>query len=88
MVQMRGFGDMAGVLISFTRQPQWRGISVFSLVNSENNWPGNLEMVGKRRKKNARLASGFVFLLANPEFYSHFGEMASGYPYPCMATFH
>jgi hypothetical protein len=26
------------------------------------------------------LASGFVFLLANPEFYSH---LASGYPHPC-----
>jgi hypothetical protein len=32
-------------------------------------------------KSLARLASGFVFLLANPEFYSH---LASGYPHPWM----
>jgi hypothetical protein len=32
------------------------------------------------KKTLARLESGFVFLLANPEFYSH---LASGYPHPC-----
>jgi hypothetical protein len=31
------------------------------------------------------LASGFVFLLANPEFFLlAFGELASGYPHPCL----
>jgi hypothetical protein len=42
----------------------------------------------RRGKKLARLASGFVFLLANPEFYSH---LASGYPQPLnssLATHH
>jgi hypothetical protein len=29
------------------------------------------ERVSERGKKLARLASGLVFLLANPEFYSH-----------------
>jgi hypothetical protein len=32
----------------------------------------NIERVSERGKKTlTRLASGFVFLLANPEFYSH-----------------
>jgi hypothetical protein len=31
----------------------------------------NIERVCKREKKLVRLASGFVFLLTNPEFYSH-----------------
>jgi hypothetical protein len=42
--------------------------SVFLLGKSENNWP---KIKGKGEGKNlARLASEFVFLLANPEFYS------------------
>jgi hypothetical protein len=43
----------------------------------------NMERVSERGKKIARLASGFVFLLANPEFFA-FGELASGYPHPCF----
>jgi hypothetical protein len=45
--------------------------SVFSLAKSENNWPKYRE--GKREGKEplARLASGFVFLFANSEFYSN-----------------
>jgi hypothetical protein len=39
-----------------------------------------VERVNEREKNLARLASGFVFLLANPEFYS----LASGYPHPCI----
>jgi hypothetical protein len=38
----------------------------------------NTERVSEREKK--QLANGFVFLLANPEFYSH---LARGYPHPC-----
>jgi hypothetical protein len=44
--------------------------SVFSLVKSENNWLKNIERESQMGKKLARLASGFVFLLANPKFYS------------------
>jgi hypothetical protein len=45
--------------------------STFSLAKSENNWP-NIQTLSVRGKTNfARLASEFVFLLANPEFYSH-----------------
>jgi hypothetical protein len=40
-----------------------------------------VEMVSEKGKKLARLASGFVFLLANPKFYSH---LASGYPHPWL----
>jgi hypothetical protein len=45
--------------------------SVISLAKSDNNWPKLF--TGSVRGKNifARLASGFVSLLANPEFYSH-----------------
>jgi hypothetical protein len=35
--------------------------------------------LSEREKTLARLASGFVYLLANPEFHSH---LASGYPHP------
>jgi hypothetical protein len=48
----------------------------FSLAKSENNWP----KIEKKKKKHGlvrekkilvRLASGFVYLFAKPEFYSH-----------------
>jgi hypothetical protein len=42
-------------------------ISEFSLAKSENNWP-NIYKLSVRGKKSARLASGFVILLTNPEF--------------------
>jgi hypothetical protein len=48
--------------------------SQFSLTKSKNNWRNNWPNTWKlsvRGKKIARLTSGFVFLLANPEFYSH-----------------
>jgi hypothetical protein len=40
------------------------------------------------KKFLARLASGFVFLLAKSELYSLFGELASGYPQPCLFPCH
>jgi hypothetical protein len=44
---------------------------VLSLAKTENNWP-NIKKGSVRGKKTlARLASWFVFILANPEFYSH-----------------
>jgi hypothetical protein len=53
-----------------------RGVDKFfkeySLAKSGNNWPKNIERVSESRKKNlTRLLIGFVFLLANPELYSH-----------------
>jgi hypothetical protein len=44
--------------------------SVFLLAKSDSNWAQNIESVRAERNR-ARLASGFVFLFANPEFYSH-----------------
>jgi hypothetical protein len=41
---------------------------VFSLPKSENNWPKNIETVDSKRETNS---IGFVFLLANPKFYSY-----------------
>jgi hypothetical protein len=56
----------------------------FSLAKSENNnWPIILKVSVRGEKTIARLTSGFVILLANPEFYSH---LASGYPHPCSNT--
>jgi hypothetical protein len=42
-----------------------------------------IEIVSEREKKLARLASGFVFLLAKPEFYLHLTswQVPSGYPH-------
>jgi hypothetical protein len=45
--------------------------SVFLLSKSENNWPKRDKRSVSGKKNLARLASGFVFLLANPEFYLH-----------------
>jgi hypothetical protein len=45
--------------------------SVFSLAKSENHWPKIKKGSMSGEKTHARLASGFAFLLANPEFYSH-----------------
>jgi hypothetical protein len=45
--------------------------SVVLLAKSEDNWQKNTERVSEREKNLVRLASGFVFLLASPEFYSH-----------------
>jgi hypothetical protein len=35
-----------------------------------------------KKKTLTRLASGFVILLVNTKFYSHFGELVSGYQHP------
>jgi hypothetical protein len=45
-----------------------------------------IEIVSVREIKTlARLASRFLFLLANPEFYSHLASwQVSGYPHPCI----
>jgi uncharacterized ion transporter superfamily protein YfcC len=53
--------------------------SVFSLAKSEKNQKYRKSKREEEKKNLARLASGFVFLLANPEFYS---QLASGYPHP------
>jgi hypothetical protein len=45
-------------------------IQEFSLAKSEK-MVKNTERVSERGKTIVRLASGFVFLLANPEFCSH-----------------
>jgi hypothetical protein len=53
---------------------------VFSFAKSENNCRKNIESISKwGKKKLAKVANGFVVLLANPEFYSH---LVSGYPHP------
>jgi hypothetical protein len=65
------------VWISFSRHysPNWRVIEYFTR-QFRKQLAKNIERVSERAKKNlARLASGFVFLLANPEIYSH---LASG----------
>jgi hypothetical protein len=57
--------------IRFSRySPNWRVVKNFLLAKSENNWPNIIEIVSKRKKILARLASGYVSLLANLEFYS------------------
>jgi hypothetical protein len=45
--------------------------SVFSLAKSENNWPKIQQESARGEKALARLASGFLFLLAKPAFYPH-----------------
>jgi hypothetical protein len=53
--------------------------SGFPHAKSENNWPQIYRKGKYEGKQVARLANGLVFLLANPEFYSH---LASGYLHP------
>jgi hypothetical protein len=53
------------------------------LAMSGNNWPNVQKLSVSGEKSLARLASGFVFLLANPKFYLH---VASGYPHPCISA--
>jgi hypothetical protein len=56
----------------------------YSPSQSGNNWPKiwNRVVAEKREKKNiARLASGFIFLLAKSEFYL---QLASGYLDPLL----
>jgi hypothetical protein len=49
----------------------WRVVWNFHSPKSENNWSKTQKGFVKGKKTLARLVSGFVFLLANPEFYSH-----------------
>jgi hypothetical protein len=55
---------------SFPRHSPNRRVELweFSLAKSENSWPKNIERISERGKTLARLASGIVFLIANPEF--------------------
>jgi hypothetical protein len=45
--------------------------SEFSLAKLEKQLAHIIERVSERKKNLASLASGFVLLLAKPEFYSH-----------------
>jgi hypothetical protein len=56
--------------------PDWRVLKNFHLPNQKKT-----EDRGRKEKKTTlvKLANGFSFLLANPEFLSH---LASGYPHP------
>jgi hypothetical protein len=59
------------VWISFSRPlPNCREFNIFTR-QVRKQLAKNIKRVSERgEKKLARLASGFVFLLANPEFYS------------------
>jgi hypothetical protein len=46
----------------------------FPLAKSENNGPNELKLLVRGKKTLARLANGFVFLLAKSEFYSHWAS--------------
>jgi hypothetical protein len=71
------------VKISFSRHsPNWQVVKEFSLAKSENNWPSLKKLSVRGKEILVRLANTFVFLLAKPEFYIAFGELASGYPNP------
>jgi hypothetical protein len=51
----------------------------------------NLNLISHRWQgdRGVRLASGILFLLAQPEFYLGLacGELASCYPHPCVTTY-
>jgi hypothetical protein len=66
-------GSHRGVNKIFKTLASLANRSVFSLAKSENNRPNKcIKRVSERGKKTlARLASEFVFLLANLEFYLH-----------------
>jgi hypothetical protein len=57
-------------------------LKCFHSPKTENNWPKNIERVSEKGKTLARLASGFVFLLANHEFYSHLARWRVVIPTP------
>jgi hypothetical protein len=62
---------ITGVWISFPRHsPVWQVDQYFHSPKQKTTGQ-NIGKVSERGKKLARIASGFVFLLANPEFYSH-----------------
>jgi hypothetical protein len=61
----------AGVGVSFSRHsPNWRVVQNFHSPKQKAT-AKIIEMVSEMEKKLARLASGLIFLLANPKFYSH-----------------
>jgi hypothetical protein len=69
---------MSGVWISFSRHsPNWRVVkNCHSTSQKTNVLAEYIEIVSEMGKKilAVRLASGFTFLLANLEFYSHFAQ--------------
>jgi hypothetical protein len=63
--------DHSGVGISFSRHsPIWR-VGQYFHSPSQKTAGQNIGRVSERGKKLARLASGFVFLLAKHKVYSH-----------------
>jgi hypothetical protein len=46
-------------------------IPLFFLAKTENNWPKIQKLSAIGETNLAKLASGFVILLVNPKFYSH-----------------
>jgi hypothetical protein len=68
--------------INFSKySPNWRADKYFHSPRQETTGQ-NIERVSKMGKNFARLASGFLSLLANPDFYLHLARLASGYPHP------
>jgi hypothetical protein len=61
----------------------WRVVQYFHSPEQKTTGQKHRKRVSERGKKLARLASGFVFLLSNPEFHSH---LASGYPHPWLQS--
>jgi hypothetical protein len=67
---LTSFTIIMTVDMCFKTHAQLASSSEFSLAKSEKNWP-NIEKLSVGGEKTlARLASGFVFLLANPDFNS------------------
>jgi hypothetical protein len=61
-----------GVWISVSRHsPKLRVVRNFHSLSQKTTGPIYRNCQWEGRKTLARLANGFVFLLANPEFYSH-----------------
>jgi hypothetical protein len=61
----------AGVWIRFSiNSPNWRVVQYFHSP-SQKQLAKSIKRVSERKKNLTRLASGFAFVLANHEFYSH-----------------
>jgi hypothetical protein len=59
--------------------------SEFSLTKVEKKMAKNIESVSGGKKTLARLASGFVFLLAHSKFYSHLASWRVVIGTPCLS---
>jgi hypothetical protein len=58
--------------ISFSRHlPKWLVVKRIFTRQVKKQLAQFIEIISEREKKLAMLTSGFVYLLANPEFYSH-----------------